>query len=86
MAKDKRLTIEERRAWAGFSFITPWIIGLFLLYLYPLLTSLAMTFCRLDILVGKMELNWMGLELYFRFPSGPNLRPRPDCEPEGCGL
>lgn len=72
MAKDKRLTIEERRAWAGFSFITPWIIGFFLLYLYPLLTSLATTFCRLDILVGKMELSWMGFGNYiFAFRQDP---------------
>lgn len=72
MTKAKNMSIESRRAWAGFSFIVPWIIGFFLLYLYPLLTSLAMTFCRLDILVGKMELSWIGLSNYtYAFRQDP---------------
>lgn len=40
MKKNKKLSIEARKSWIGFSFIGIWVVGFLVLYLYPLIMSL----------------------------------------------
>lgn len=58
----RKLTIERRKSLVGVSYIAPWLIGFFLLYLYPLVMSLVYTFSNLNPATGGMT--WAGLENY----------------------
>jgi len=60
----KRPSIESRRSRVGFSFIMPWVLGFFLLYLYPLVMSLIYTFN--DLNPATAELSFIGLDNYKR--------------------
>jgi ABC-type sugar transport system permease subunit len=70
----RHLTIEGRRSLVGFTFITPWIIGFFALYLYPLIMSLVYTFNDLNPV--NAELSWVGLDNYvYLFREDPDYVP-----------
>ena len=43
----RRMTIEARKKLIGALFIAPWVIGLLLFFVYPMVTSLLMTFYRI---------------------------------------
>ena len=48
---------------AGLAFVSPWLVGLALLFAYPFLASLAWSFCRYDLLSAP---SFVGLEHYQR--------------------
>ena len=57
--------IEARRARTGFYFILPWIIGIVLFFLSPLVQSISFSFSDVKLgASGGLDLNFMGLENY----------------------
>lgn len=59
----KGMTIHQRRTLEGLMFISPWIIGALLFFVYPIVLSLRMSFSTLDNLAG-IEMTWCGIENY----------------------
>ncbi len=60
----KRMSIESKKKWIGFSFILPWVIGFFFLYLLPLIRSFAYSFNFLQIVEGGLEKTYVGIQNY----------------------
>lgn len=46
----------------GYSFIMPWLIGLFVFTLIPMLFSLFLSFCKWDIVTGLSTIKFIGLK------------------------
>jgi len=53
--------IESKKSWYGFYFVLPWIIGMVLFFLIPLLSSLRYAFSDVVVDVG-MDTTWIGLK------------------------
>ena len=54
--------IESKKSWYGFYFILPWLIGLVLFFLIPLISSLTYAFSEVIPESGYMDTTWTGLE------------------------
>lgn len=63
-AKRKGVTNEMRQNRYGYAFISPWLLGLFLFTLVPMLFSLFLSFCKWDIVTGISTIKWIGIENY----------------------
>ncbi|MBQ7182871.1 MAG: sugar ABC transporter permease [Clostridia bacterium] len=63
-AKRKGVTNEMRQNRYGYAFISPWLLGLFLFTLVPMLFSLFLSFCKWDIVTGISTIKWIGFENY----------------------
>lgn len=63
-AKRKGVTNEMRQNRYGYAFISPWLLGLFLFTLVPMLFSLFLSFCKWDIVSGISTIKWIGFENY----------------------
>lgn len=59
------LTMETRQKVEGLIFISPFLIGLILFFLYPLYMSLKLSFGKITRVVG-FEVAWKGIENYTR--------------------
>lgn len=66
----KRLAIETKRKWVGFTFIIPWVLGFFTLYLLPLVESLVYTFNHLVIGDKGLEMTFIGWYNYQKAFTG----------------
>ena len=55
---------QHRQNMYGYAFISPWLIGLFLFTLIPMLFSLFLSFCKWDIVTGLSSIQWIGIENY----------------------
>ena len=55
-----------KRIPAGWWFISPWLLGLALLFIYPFVASLYWSFCRYDMLSAP---RWIGTEHYQRIAA-----------------
>ncbi len=62
--KRKGVTNEMRQNRYGYAFISPWLLGLFLFTLVPMLFSLFLSFCKWDIVTGISTIKWIGIENY----------------------
>lgn len=63
--KNRRpLSFATREQVVGYLFLSPWIIGFLLFTLYPVIYSIAMSFCAVKITGKEIELTWKGLEYY----------------------
>lgn len=60
----KRLSIESKKKWIGFSFITPWVLGFFFLYLMPLVESLVYSFHFLQVEETGFKMTYVGIQNY----------------------
>ncbi|HEY3411746.1 MAG TPA: extracellular solute-binding protein [Armatimonadota bacterium] len=54
---------EER---IGYLFISPWIIGLLIFSLFPIVTSMLMSLCQWDAITPIHHAQWVGLDNYHR--------------------
>jgi multiple sugar transport system permease protein len=54
---------EER---IGYMFISPWIIGLVIFSLFPIVTSVLMSLCQWDAITPISHAQWVGLDNYHR--------------------
>ena len=52
---------ETKRLWTALAFISPWIVGLLVFTVYPLVASLYYSFCDYDVLTRPV---WVGLLNY----------------------
>lgn len=64
MAKTRRLSLEQKRAWTGVLFATPLIIGMILLFLLPLLQSLRYSFSSIQLTEGGFDVVYEGIGNY----------------------
>lgn len=55
-------SLEAKRRRAGYTFVAHWVIGLIMFFAYPLLSSIWYTFNSVQIEVGQINLNFVGLE------------------------
>lgn len=62
--KNKLAGLQKQKAIAGYIFISPFIIGFLLFMVKPLLQSLYMSFCEVELSAGTFEMVWRGLEKY----------------------
>lgn len=60
-----RMTKTRRDAVKGLTFVSPFIIGVILFFLYPIYLSIKLSFGKLDNIVG-FKVSWIGLENYAR--------------------
>ena len=60
----KQLSYEKKKYVAGFLYVLPWAIGLIYFFLIPLVTSLVYSFNKLQIMPGRLEMSFEGLEYY----------------------
>lgn len=60
----KGLTIEKRKSLTGLAFLTPWILGLGVFTLYPVLYSFWMSICRMDFTSEGLESTFLGIKWY----------------------
>ncbi len=60
MVQDKR---ERNRFFVGLAFVSPWLLGLLLFSVYPLITSLWYSFTRYDLIQPPV---FIGLDNYIR--------------------
>ena len=68
--QNTRRTRRWRENFAGYGFLTPWLIGFFGLTLGPMLYSLYLSFTRYDLF---SEPRWIGFDNYIRmFTADPN--------------
>jgi multiple sugar transport system permease protein len=63
---DPRETRSRFRLPTGWLFISPWLLGLLLLFAYPFVASLYWSFCRYDLLSPP---EWIGTEHYRRIAT-----------------
>lgn len=57
----RRHSIRQREAWLGFSFVLPWVLGLLLFTVYPIVASIYFSFTDYNIIQPP---RWIGLENY----------------------
>ena len=57
---------QRRQNKYGYAFIAPWLIGLFLFTLIPMLFSLFLSFCKWDIVTGLSSIQWIGIQNFTR--------------------
>jgi ABC-type sugar transport system permease subunit len=60
----KRLTLDQKKAWAGVLFATPLIIGLILLFVLPLLQSLRYSMSSIHLVEGGFTVQYEGFQNY----------------------
>ena len=61
-------TLSGRRAIAGYLLASPWLLGLTLLFAYPMLYAIYISFTRWRVIGGSA---WIGLDNYKRMLSDP---------------
>ena len=57
------MTIKTRRSLEGLMFVTPWIIGALLFFIFPLITSIRLSFSELVSMAG-FKMKWNGIDNY----------------------
>ena len=64
MKQRKHASIQKRNAITGYIFLSPWLVGLFVVFLVPLVSSIAFSLCKLTIKDGY-ELDFIGFQNFF---------------------
>lgn len=59
----KKMSLQKRRTLEGLMFISPWMIGALLFFVYPIFFSLRMSFSDMISLKG-FQMEWVGLKHY----------------------
>ncbi len=68
MAKVKRkkyVGLQKKKAISGYFFIAPFIIGFLVFMVKPLIQSLYMSFCNVNVGAGQFDLVWVGWNNYY---------------------
>lgn len=67
----RRLSISSRRRWAVLLFLLPWIGGVLVFFVYPLIDTVYLSFTRYDLLSPP---KWVGLRNYvYMFTKDPSI-------------
>ena len=71
--QNKLAGLQKQKAIAGYIFISPFIVGFLAFMLKPLLQSLYMSFCDVQLSAGTFNMVWQGLVQYkWAFRSDPD--------------
>lgn len=62
----KKSTLMEKRNNYGYLFVSHWLLGLILFFIFPLFSSIAYAFSDLSLTNDGLQLNWAGFE-HFRY-------------------
>ncbi len=62
--RKKPMSFASREQLTGYAFLSPWIIGFLAFTLYPVVYSIAMSFCAVKIKGDGIELTYRGLYYY----------------------
>ncbi|MBE6727377.1 MAG: sugar ABC transporter permease [Ruminococcaceae bacterium] len=62
--KKKTLSFAAREQLTGYAFLSPWIIGFLAITLYPVIYSIAMSFCAVKITGEGIDLTFRGFYYY----------------------
>lgn len=60
----KTLSLRQKRSLAGILFISPWLIGLVLLFVYPLVLSIQFSLSKLSVDASGYSLSYVGFDNY----------------------
>jgi ABC-type sugar transport system permease subunit len=60
-----RVTLRTRRAFLGYAFILPWLLGFIFLFAAPLFQSIKFSLSSLKIAPGGYELHFIGLDNFY---------------------
>ncbi|MBZ4666700.1 sugar ABC transporter permease [Mahella sp.] len=70
-----RLTLEGKKAITGYMFIAPFLVGLFVFFIYPLIQSIIFSFHDLEVTATGYKLTYAGLNNFRRaFFVDPDFR------------
>lgn len=73
MKLKKHRGIESLKSRYGLMFVTPWIIGLLLFFVYPIFQSLIYIFSDVRVVVGGTMMKWVGLDnINYIFQKDPD--------------
>ncbi|MDT7573876.1 MAG: multiple sugar transport system permease protein, partial [Pseudonocardiales bacterium] len=65
--------LRRRRTWTALAFLSPWLLGVGLFFLYPLASTVYFSFTHYDLLSNP---RWVGLDNYrFMISDDPNVWP-----------
>ncbi len=59
-----RMTLSRRRAYEGFAFVAPWLVGFLAFMAFPLAYSFYMSFTNVKVGPTSIELKWKGVGNY----------------------
>ncbi|MFQ9984721.1 MAG: sugar ABC transporter permease, partial [Lachnospiraceae bacterium] len=62
-SKKKMMTMRTRRSLEGVMFISPWIIGAALFFIFPLVISIRLSFSNL-VSVAGFQMEFIGIDNY----------------------
>lgn len=65
MSKKRHLSIERRNSRNGFLFTLPWLIGVLLFFISPLIQSIAMSFSDVAVTLDGFKLTFAGFKNYY---------------------
>ena len=72
----KRISITRKNKLAGAAFISPWIIGLLIFFVFPFVNTIRLSFSDVVSIKG-FQMHWVGLKYYERlFVSDINFLPK----------
>lgn len=72
----KRISITRKNKLAGAAFISPWIIGLLIFFVFPFVNTIRLSFSDVVSIKG-FQMQWVGLKYYERlFVSDINFLPK----------
>jgi ABC-type sugar transport system permease subunit len=64
MKSKKGLTIRTKNSLTGLAFLSPWIVGLAVFTVFPILYSLWMSVCQMNFASGGMQSTFLGAKWY----------------------
>lgn len=64
MKRNKKGSKQKRENVSGYLFVMPWILGLFLFTLIPMIFSAILSLCKWDIVTGLSTIEFVGLDNY----------------------
>lgn len=67
----KKNSIQRRQNIQGYAFIMPWLLGLFLFTLIPMIFSAALSLCNWNIVTGTSTIKFVGFDNYTRLFGDP---------------
>ncbi len=71
--KHRYVGLEKRKAIAGYFFIAPFIIGFLVFMIKPLIQSLYMSFCNVEVGAAKFIMHPLGIDnYYYAFRTDPD--------------
>lgn len=77
MKKKKRLTLAGKEAWTGRLFVLPWVIGVIVFFLVPLVQSFLFSFQSVELQPGQIITKNVGLKnIEYIFTQDPDFLPK----------